>query len=292
MATHSLLNAFRANKPAFGVWLTTPGFFHARTVAQASPALSWVALDCEHGLPGVGPALAESIAAVHGARAAGADAPSALVRIAATGLSDSTSWQIKHALDAGARGVLVPMVSSALKAQEVVADSLFPPRGRRGYGSSFTHYNWGLSATEYLAQANDAVVVMVQIETPEGLANVREIAAVDGIDVLFIGPYDLSISLGYPAPAPDPHPAVEKEIQHIKEEVHKAGKKCAIYCITGAQAARRAAEGFDMINVISDVGAMSSAILEHVATAAGIRSEASGQESVIKPQFEVGAASV
>src|ERR1700761_8431635 len=107
MATHALLNAFRANKPAFGVWLTTPGFFHARTVAQASPTLSWVVLDCEHGL---GAALAESIAAVHGARAAAADAPSALVRIAATGLSDSTSWQIKHALDAGARGVLVPMV--------------------------------------------------------------------------------------------------------------------------------------------------------------------------------------
>lgn len=108
MATHALLNAFKANKPAFGVWLTSPGFFHARAVAQASPKLSWVLVDCEHGLTSLNPGLAESVAAIHGARPT--EAPSALVRIPATGVSASTSWQIKHALDAGARGILVPMV--------------------------------------------------------------------------------------------------------------------------------------------------------------------------------------
>ncbi|KAJ6571370.1 Pyruvate/Phosphoenolpyruvate kinase-like domain-containing protein [Mycena capillaripes] len=265
MATHALLNAFKANKPAFGVWLTSPGFFHARTVAQASPKLSWIVIDCEHGLTSLNPGLSETVAAIHGARPA--EGPSALVRIPATGVSASTSWQIKHALDAGARGILVPMVSTAQKAAEVAADSRFPPRGRRGFGSSYTHGNWGMTAPEYLAGADDAVIVMVQIETKDGLANVKEIAEVDGIDVLFIGPYDLSISLGYPAPSPDPHPEVEKVIQHIRQVVQKAGKKCAIYCITGAQAATRAAEGFDMINVTSDVGAMSSAIFEHLAVA-------------------------
>ncbi|KAJ7260123.1 Pyruvate/Phosphoenolpyruvate kinase-like domain-containing protein [Mycena rebaudengoi] len=267
MATHSLLNAFRANKPAFGVWLTSPGFFHARTVAQASPKLSWVLIDCEHGLSSANPALSESVAAIHGA--VPSMGPSALVRIPATGVSTSTGWQIKHALDAGARGILVPMVSTVEKAREVVADSRFPPTGRRGFGSPYTHGNWGMSMSDYLAEANSAVVVMIQIENPEGLANVKEIAQVDGIDVLFIGPYDLSISLGYPAPSPDPHPEVEKIIQDIREVVQKAGKKCAIYCISGAQAARRAEEGFDMINVTSDVGAMSSGIFESLAVATG-----------------------
>ncbi|KAJ7723489.1 Pyruvate/Phosphoenolpyruvate kinase-like domain-containing protein [Mycena maculata] len=262
MTTHALLTAFRANKPAFGVWLTSPGFFHARTVAQASPKLSWVTIDGEHGLTSIGPGLAESIAAIHGARPA--DAPSALVRIPATGVSTSTSWQIKHALDAGARGVLVPMVSTPEKAREVVADSRFPPVGRRGYGNMYTHGNWGMSPGEYLAAANSAVVVMVQIETKEGFTNVKEIAEVDGIDVLFIGPYDLSMALGYPAPSPDPHPDVEKAIQEIRQIAHQTGKKCAIYCISGPQAARRAAEGFDMINVTSDVVAMSSGISEHL----------------------------
>ncbi|KAF7350154.1 Phosphoenolpyruvate/pyruvate domain-containing protein [Mycena venus] len=275
MATHALLNAFKANKPAFGVWLTAPGFFHARTVAQASPKLSWVAIDCEHGLTSVHTGLSETIAAIHGGAGGPAEGPSAFVRIPATGVSTSTSWQIKHALDAGARGILVPMVGptyrveflSPEKAKEIAADSRFPPRGRRGFGSSYTHGNWGMSVSEYLEGANDAVIVMVQIETKEGLANVEEIAAVDGIDVLFIGPYDLSLALNYPAPSPDPHPEVEKVIQHIRQVVQKAGKKCAIYCINGSQAARRAAEGFDMINVTSDVGALSSAIFDHLAVA-------------------------
>ncbi|KAJ6576066.1 Pyruvate/Phosphoenolpyruvate kinase-like domain-containing protein [Mycena vulgaris] len=267
MASHSLLNTFKANKPAFGVWLTSPGFLHARTVAQASPKLSWVVVDCEHGQTALNSGLVESIAAIHGARAT--DAPSALVRIPATGVSSSTSWQIKHALDAGARGILVPMVSTAQKAAEIAADSRFPPLGCRGFGSPFTHGGWDMSAGEYLAAANGAIVVMVQIETKEGLANVKDIAEVDGIDVLFIGPYDLSISLGYPAPSPDPHPEVEKVIQNIRRVVQRAGKKCAIYCIAGSQAAQRAAEGFDMINVTSDVGAMSAGIFEHLAAATG-----------------------
>ncbi|KAJ7167032.1 Pyruvate/Phosphoenolpyruvate kinase-like domain-containing protein [Mycena filopes] len=276
MPAHPLLHAFKANTPAFGVWVTSAGFFHARTVAQASARLSWVMLDTEHGLPSVAPGLAESIAAIHSARVGGAGAsPSALVRVAATGVSSSTGWQIKHALDAGARGVLVPMVSTAAKAAEVAADSRFPPMGRRGFGNAYTHTNWGpeVSAAEYLTTANTAVVVMVQIETKEGLANVEAIAQVDGIDVLFIGPYDLSISLGYAAPSPDPHPDVEKVIQHIREVVQKAGKKCAIYCINGSQAAKRAAEGFDMINVLSDVGALSSAIFEQLAVAAEAQQE-------------------
>jgi 4-hydroxy-2-oxoheptanedioate aldolase len=108
MATHSLIGAFKANKPAFGAWLTTPGIFHARTVAQASPHLSWIVVDCEHGLVPLLPGAAECIIAIHGAVPNGA--PSAIVRIPATGVSQSTSWQIKYALDAGARGVLVPMV--------------------------------------------------------------------------------------------------------------------------------------------------------------------------------------
>lgn len=108
MATHSLLSTFKASKPAFGAWLTTPGIFHARTVAQASPHLTWVVVDCEHGLVPLVPGAAESIIAIHGAVPSGA--PSAIVRIPATGVSQSTSWQIKYALDAGARGVLVPMV--------------------------------------------------------------------------------------------------------------------------------------------------------------------------------------
>ena len=108
MASHPLLRAFKANKASFGAWLTLPGTFPARTLAQASPHLDWVVVDCEHGLIPLVPGAAESVTAIQDARQGGG--PSAIVRIPATGVTASTSWQIKHALDAGARGVLVPMV--------------------------------------------------------------------------------------------------------------------------------------------------------------------------------------
>ncbi|KAH0586727.1 hypothetical protein H2248_007941 [Termitomyces sp. 'cryptogamus'] len=264
MASKALLSAFRANKPAFGVWLTAGGIFHARTVAQASPHLSWIVVDCEHGIIPLVPGAAETVAAINGAVPNGG--PSAVVRIPATGVSGSTNWQIKYALDAGARGVLVPMVSTAEKAREIVADSRFPPFGRRGFGSPHTPGIWGVGVSEYLETANNDISVMVQIENQDGVKNVKEIAAVDGIDVLFVGPYDLSISLGYPLPNPDPHPAVESVVQRVLAAAHDAGKKCAIYCTTRAQSIKRAAEGFDMISVTSDVGALTQGIAESLTT--------------------------
>jgi 4-hydroxy-2-oxoheptanedioate aldolase len=109
MASHPLLQAIKANKTAFGAWLTLPGLFHARTVAQASPHLAWVAIDCEHGLIPLVPGAAESVAAIQGARG-NVGGPSPIVRISATGVTSSSSWQIKNALDAGARGIIAPMV--------------------------------------------------------------------------------------------------------------------------------------------------------------------------------------
>ncbi|KAF5391124.1 hypothetical protein D9757_003041 [Collybiopsis confluens] len=274
MVTHALLDAFKARMPAFGTWLSVGGYVHVRSVARALVGTpykqSWVMIDCEHGLfpLNTGPTT-ELIAAIHGVK----NGPSALVRIPATGHgtgrgSEGINWQIKYALDAGARGVLVPMVSTASQAQEVVLSSYFPPQGIRGFGSPYTQENWDIpTATEYLKVANQGVVVLVQIETREGVNNVQEIAQVE--DGLMIGPFDLSNALGYPPPSPDPHPEVEKIIQSILKAAHDAGKKCAMFCTSGSQAARRAAEGFDMINVTSDVGAMQAGLAAEYKVAMG-----------------------
>ncbi|KAI0044793.1 Phosphoenolpyruvate/pyruvate domain-containing protein [Auriscalpium vulgare] len=264
MAAHALLNAFKAKTPAFGAWIMLPGAFNARTVAQSSPHLSWVVIDCEHGLTSLHPGAAESVQAIS---SLGPDAPSALIRIPATGASTGTGWQIKYALDAGARGVIVPMVGTADKAREIVADSRFPPAGRRGLGSPFAPSAWGLSASDYLRAANDAVLVIVQIETREAVENISDIAKVDGVDVLFIGPYDLSVALGYETPSPDPHPDVERVIQLVRTTAAHAGKKCAIFCTSGEQANKRAREGFDMIAVTADAAALSENISKHLAAA-------------------------
>jgi len=268
MKSHTFLRALESKTPAFGAWVTLPGTFHARSVALASPHLSWITIDCEHGLIPLVPDVAEIVLAIESARKKPGDIPiSTLVRIPATGVSNSSSWQIKHALDAGARGVLVPLVSTAAKAREVAADARFPPAGRRGFGSPFTHATWDITVKEYLDSANDNVLVIVQIENQEAVQNIDEIAAVDGIDILFIGPYDLSISLGLPTPNPDPHPDLEQIIQKVLKAAHSAGKKCGIYCSNGEQAALRAKEGFDMINAASDVSAMTDAIADRLETA-------------------------
>ena len=109
MVVHTLRTALKTGKTAFGAWLTVPGYFHARTVGQSSRHLSWVVIDCEHGHISLNPGASESVNGIISASPLGS--PSAVIRIPATGDSDSSSWQIKLALDAGAHGVMVPMVS-------------------------------------------------------------------------------------------------------------------------------------------------------------------------------------
>ncbi|TFY51261.1 hypothetical protein EVG20_g11081, partial [Dentipellis fragilis] len=162
-------------------------------------------------------------------------------------------------------------VNTAAQAALVASEARFPPAGVRGFGSPFTHGVWGtgMSAAEYLAGANGSVLVLVQIETREAVGNLEAIAAVEGVDVLFIGPFDLSLSLGFPTPSPDPHPEVEKVIQHILQVGHAAKKKVAIFCTSGAQAAIRAKQGFDMVNVTADTNVLTQGMASELAIAAG-----------------------
>lgn len=144
MAHHSLLRALRAKTPAFGAWLTLPSVHTARQMAIAgrTSGLSWVCIDCEHGLTALVPGVAETIASVTALpgtmgsadMASGHvhDGPSVLVRIPAPGVEHSrpsVSHQIKQALDAGAHGIIVPMVANAEIARQVALDARFPPVG-------------------------------------------------------------------------------------------------------------------------------------------------------------------
>jgi 4-hydroxy-2-oxoheptanedioate aldolase len=104
--------------------------------------------------------------------------------------------------------ILVPLLRTVDEAKQLVQSAKFPPRGKRGFGSPIAaeRFNPVPSFTEYLQQANDALLTMVQIETKEALDAVEEIAAVDGIDVLFIGPFDLGKSKKNPPASPGPPP--------------------------------------------------------------------------------------
>ncbi|MFV2093460.1 MAG: HpcH/HpaI aldolase/citrate lyase family protein, partial [Hyphomicrobiales bacterium] len=111
--------------------------------------------------------------------------------------------QIKQALDIGADGIIAPQVNSAEHAQRVADSCKYPPLGRRGVGIARAH-GYGLDFADYLATANDRVSVVIQAEHVDAVANIDDIVAVEGIDAVLIGPYDLSASMGKPGEVSDP----------------------------------------------------------------------------------------
>ena len=143
-------------------------------------------------------------------------------------IPEGTKDFISRYLDAGAAGILVPMVGSKEYAEQIAFYSKYPPVGGRGYTSSSGHtaYTAFAKHTEVMCEANDRILTIVQIETMEGLDHVDEIAAVDGIDMLFIGPNDLSVALGIPG---DLMNALELEaIAKVANAAKKHGKLFSI----------------------------------------------------------------
>lgn len=134
--------------------------------------------------------------------------------------------------------ILVPLIRTVDEVKQVMAAAKFPPQGRRGFGSAIPMQSFDSvpSFTEYLQQANDALLTMVQIETQEALDAVEEIAPL--VDLLFIGPFDLGNNIGYPIIDGDVKPELTEAIARILKAAKGAGKKCGIYCSSGEEAAK------------------------------------------------------
>jgi 4-hydroxy-2-oxoheptanedioate aldolase len=160
-------------------------------------------------------------AAEHLIRAADVSRVPAIVRV--PGLNAEA---IASVLDSGAKGVLVPRVGTAEQALAAVKATRYPPYGERGVGPGRAAA-YGSGIAEYLAKANDEIVLAIQIETAEGLENIQSIAAVDGIDVIFIGPGDLSVSLD--AMGPENAARLNAAITTIVEVSQKAGKVTGMF---------------------------------------------------------------
>jgi 2-dehydro-3-deoxyglucarate aldolase/4-hydroxy-2-oxoheptanedioate aldolase len=178
-------------------------------------------------------------ALMHAITAIGGRAPS-LVRTA-----DASDFAIGSALDAGAHGIIVPMISSAAECASVVAASHFPPAGRRSGGGPRPMADFGA----YRTSMTDHMLVSVMIETAEGLADAAAIAATPGLDMIFVGPSDLSLAIG----AGPGSPVFDDGLKRVLEAGHAAGVPVGIYTGNLEQAAQRSAEGFRFVVVASDV---------------------------------------
>lgn len=244
------------SSPSFGAWQMLPGTNHSRTIARCG--YDWMCVDTEHGNIDDG-SMHEAVAAI------AACGVSPIVRVAA-----NEGWMIKRALDSGAHGIIVPLLRTAQDARDLVQSAKFPPSGQRGFGSLLSMEKFGgITPAEYLQQANDSLLTIVQIETKEALQNLDAIAQVPGIDVLFVGPFDLGNSIGHPILDGTMHEELKDAIVKVQEAAKQHNKQTGIYATGGDQAREFVDQGFHMVSVVTDMIALPVAMSSALATAKG-----------------------
>ncbi len=177
-------------RAVFGTLATMPSPQLAQLFAGCG--FDWLMIDMEHGAIGI-----ESAQAMIVATAVSDCVP--LVRVAW-----NVDWLVKPALDAGALGIVFPMIRSAEEAEAAVAACRYPPLGERGWGPFYAPSRWGTDAFSYTRDADVAVMRIALIEHVEAVANIEAIVATEGLDVALIAPFDLSVSLGIPGRFEEP----------------------------------------------------------------------------------------
>lgn len=236
-----------------GTFCAVPHPVAVEVTAQAGP--DFVCIDWEHAQ--IARDQVENLV-----RAADVQKVPAMVRVPGHRQED-----IAAALDSGARGILAPRVSTAAQAEAVVKACRYPPAGERGVGPGRAA-GYGYRIFDYLGSANAELLAAVQVETAQGLANVAGIAAVDGVDLVFVGPGDLSVSIG--AIGPKGADKLGKAIEKIVKATLKAGKIAGIFCGKPEDAGRWAKLGASFFIVASDtmfLGAAAKAATEAARTA-------------------------
>jgi 4-hydroxy-2-oxoheptanedioate aldolase len=226
------LKARLRNKEAvIGCWLNLGSAVTAEIVALAG--FDWVLIDLEHGAGGEQDVIAQL-------QAISATPTAALVRV-----ESHDKRRIHRVLDMGAEGVICPHIDDALQARDAVDGIRYPPHGSRGVAKMVRATGFGKDFNAYNAQSNDEILGVMQIESPEALLHLDEIAAMDGVDVLFIGPADLSMSLGIFGQFD--HPLFVDAVNATVAAAERAGKATGILLFNPDDYARYFELGIRMI---------------------------------------------
>jgi 4-hydroxy-2-oxoheptanedioate aldolase len=166
-------------------------------------------------------------------------------------------WLAKPVLDAGAMGIVFPFIRSKQEAIDAVQSVRYPPEGIRGFAPAFAALRWGLSVPEYLKAANREIMAILLIEHIDAVGRIDEILGVQGVDLAYIGPYDLSGSMGLFGQIT--HPRVEEAIQKVLAAAKEAKVPVGIPAVTPEDVNRRLQQGFQFIMMGSDASFMSGA---------------------------------
>ena len=239
MRENRLRTLWKSGGAAVNGWLTIPSSFAAETMAHQG----WdtLTIDMQHGM-------IDDAALVPMLQAISTTDTVPIVRV---------PWLepgiLMRALDAGAYGVICPMVNTREDAQKLVAYTHYPPRGTRSFGPLRAVLYAGL---DYVQHANDTIAVFAMIETAEALDNLDDILSVEGLDAIYIGPSDLSLALGCKPTFDDLEPKAFEAVEHILARAKVHGVVAGIHNGTPEAALKRITRGFQFVTISSDVRLM------------------------------------
>jgi 4-hydroxy-2-oxoheptanedioate aldolase len=246
--TNTVKQKLRAGKASFGTWLSLGNLHATRVLARMG--FDWLTLDLEHS------SIDWSQAATIFAAVADAGCVP-LVRV-----PEGDHYCIKRALDAGAWGIVVPMVNTVEQAVTAIAAAKYPPLGNRSVGSGMHSLNFAASVGDYYERANDEILVILQTESPLGVTNAEEIYRLPGCDAVFVGPVDLRFNMrtadgGRPTDAEH-----EAMIQRVIQIGRGTGTPTGIHVLTPGDALRRAEQGMQFIAIGSELRMLTFAAQE------------------------------
>jgi 4-hydroxy-2-oxoheptanedioate aldolase len=235
MRPNRIRQIWASGKPALNCWITLPGTLAAEMLAHQG----WDSLtvDMQHGQSDF-----SQMCAMFAAISTTDTVP--LMRVAWNAPGD-----VMRALDAGAYGVICPNIDTPADCEKFVGACHYPPAGYRRFGPKRGILYGG---PVYVTHANDTILTIVQIETRKGLENLDAIAAVPGLDMLYVGPSDLGLALGREARQNQTDPVVLEAIDRILAAAKAAGLHAGMHCTNAEYARQMIARGFDFVTVTSD----------------------------------------
>jgi 4-hydroxy-2-oxoheptanedioate aldolase len=239
MRRNPVKQQLRAGQPSLGTWLSLGSITASRFMARAG--FTWLTVDTEHSLVGI-ETTTHMIAAI-------ADAGCVpLARVPA-----NRHDHFKRVLDNGAMGVVVPMVNSRAEAEAAVSACLYPPRGTRSVGGSVHALNFGTTAADYYAHANEEILIVIQCEHIAAVEAADDIFSVPGIDAIFVGPNDMAASMRGPDGKPPSGEATAKAMARVLETCKRHKVAAGIHCYSTAEAQARIAEGWQFVALSSEL---------------------------------------
>jgi len=252
MRMNAVKRLWREGKPAVGGWLSIPHCFSAEVMAHTG--VDWLCIDMQHGCIDY------------------SDVVPMLTAISTTAVTPfvRVPWNepamIMKVLDAGAYGVIVPMVSNRAEAERAVAACRYPPTGMRSNGPNRALLYGG---ADYQKYADREMACVVMIETPEGIEKMDEIISTPGLDAAYIGPTDLALALGLPPVMDNDDPKHVATVNRMLETCKRHKVVAGIHTASSRFTQRYIDQGFQMVMLVADRAAMSNYVKAEVGRLSG-----------------------